>query len=853
MKTVATGNREGSIPLPSVKAPMVELVYASGLSPDARKGLGVRFPLDAYKHVYPVSGSGADCKSAVITTRVVRLHLRAYFGGILYFPSYLTISIIIFHNTPMGIKNLSRKQVTYLKDRGTLSVHKTLSDKISIPTGESTRFKDAKGNLSFQMDICRDGVQDYMADEIFDANLLKENQISPDTVIHVWRPPNVVFASEAVKLHNGKPMTRNHPQKWIDQGNRAMLEKGIARDCWYNPEKRVVSGTGFVTDPVMVQEIESGEFAEISDGYDSELDFEPGNVPESIEGYPCTNPGEKYDMIMRSYSPNHIAIVPEGRAGNARILDKGEKKMTFFEKLAKKKLKDQIKTMDRKEVLLMLADEEPDEDKKVALEALAEEPDVAETTDITHRQYLKNKGYTEAEIRKIDKEDMKRHGRSVMNEQMSQIGKPSDYDVNKLRKSLGRDACDDDYLTDAEADEIGIEDEFEMTESEIADALESGGYGPNGMIYGGVDTSFVKEFDTSGAEVNEAEARKNVLTPDGGLSRTTHGIKDSSGKPVTIIREFNVSVSDSGMDKEVENMNSKELAALIHDTVNKALDARLGDASNDITVGDMQIDEEMDLDTETDEYIGDDEAEKIGIAEEWDTDENAVEEPVEEETVSDAVPVPEVQGPTPEMLQKWASGTTDPEAKRMMMALSEKVASMDAGEEDLVASEEDEEVSDGEFMDMESMMDVDEEARLQAAAEGKAPPAGPPSNQVDGTSAGDPADEKNGYFVPKKIADSEGERAKLLLDAVKTVSAYGLDGIDINKHSVDGTIFHRVIDSAGILKKGMISSSAGVTRERFEMAVSAIQKNRQMVDGMASIAGKVRDAHAGGFNPAELY
>lgn len=722
-------------------------------------------------------------------------------------------------NTYMGIKKLSNVQIAYLKDRGTISVHRTLSDKISIPSDkESTRIKDMKGNLTFDMDICRDGVQEYLAEEIFDADLLRENEISGNSIIRVWRKPSVVFDPAAIKSHNGKPMTRNHPKGWVDDRNRLMLEKGIARGCFYNPQKHVISGTGFVTDAAMVQEIESGSFGEISDGYDSELDFEPGIVPETDGGFPCTNAGEEYDMIMRSYSPNHIAIVPEGRAGNARILDKkGAVKMTFFQKINKKKVLDHIKTMDTKEVLRMLADEEPDEERKAVLESLAEE-DGAEAED-----------------------------------------------------ACNFDAETEEETDTEEVDSSDILDDFEISESELNDALSSGGFGPEGMVYGGVDTDFVEEFDTSGAAVDEAEARKNVLTPDGGINRTIHGMKDSNGKSVKIIREFNVLVSDSmsGAEEEVENMNARELADLVAKTVDSAIRKRFGD-SKDITVGDMQIDEDIEEGMEEeDEFIGDDEAQAIGVAEEWDTDKSGSDleaesdlepEPnveAEEEYISDDEAeeigieseeevedaVPETQGPTPEQFQKWAAGTTDPEAKRMFLALSEKVASMDAESE----PEQEEETSG--FMDMES--DMLEEKRLEAASEGKEPPSGPPSNQVgDGPGERTPVEETHGYFVPKKLADSDGEKAKLLMDSVKIATSYGINGIDVDKHSEDGTIYHRIIDSSGILKKGIISGPDGVTRERLEMAIGAIQSNRQMVDGMAAITSKVRDAHvSGGFNP----
>jgi len=751
------------------------------------------------------------------------------------------------------IMNLSKKQASYLKDRGSLSVHKTLSDKISIPTAESTRFKDAKGNLTFGMDICRDGVQEYQAQEIFDADLLKENQITGDTVIRVWRPPNVVFNPAAVKSHNGKPMTRNHPNNWVDAGNRFTLEKGIARDCWYNPQKRVISGTGFVTDPHMVAEIESGEFAEISDGYDSELDFEPGVVPEVISvdsngelavgtgmestmQYPCTDAGTDYDMIMTSYKPNHIAIVPEGRAGNARILDKGAKRMTFMEKLFSKdkdkRLREKIRTMDRATVLRMLADEETDEEKKAALEALAEdecgsvsdaEPEVA----------------PEAEAENITEPEPAPEG-GIVEDDLSWL--TGDCDVP------------------------------------VQDAPETGGSGPRGMIYGGVDTSFVEEFDTSGAEVDEAVAKENVLTPDGGLSRTTPGIKDANGNPVSIIRELNISISDSGlgtgMDKEVESMKAEELVVLLEPVINKsvnsAINKRLGDASpGDITLDDedLGVEPDAELEEEPDEYIGDDEAQSIGIAEEWEEPDTELEEPGESEPeepgeTEPEVPgevepeavdaIPEIQGPTPEQFQKWAAGTTDPEAKRMFLALGEKIAGMDAepeGETPEPEAEPAEGTMDANFMDLEGDM---EEDRLEAAAEGKSAPAGPPSNQVsDGEQAGNPTAEQNGYFVPKKLADSQGEVAKLLLDSVDVVNRYGITGIDSKKHAADGTIYHRIIDAAGIAD---VKKSDDITGNLLNMSIRAIQKNRKMIDGISSLTGKVRDAHAsGGFNPGELY
>ena len=288
----------------------------------------------------------------------------------------------------------SNTEKRYLKDRALPALstiiaikpynipitHAIISDKIPIPAA-STRFKDAKGNLTFDMDICRDGVQEYLAEEIYDAETLAENDISGDTILRVYRPPDVVFNPLKVKAFDGLPLTREHPKDFVDQNNRAFLEKGINRGSVYEKDKATISGTGFVTDQLLVQEIDSGSYSEVSAGYDSELEFEPGTVPEGVTDADC-----EYDLIMQDYEPNHIAIVKEGRAGNARIHDEnntGGKVMSFIEKLLKKssKIKDALKKAGKGATLRMLADEEPDEEKKAVLDELATEAEAEDKCD----------------------------------------------------------------------------------------------------------------------------------------------------------------------------------------------------------------------------------------------------------------------------------------------------------------------------------------------------------------------------------------------------------------------------------------------------------------------------------------
>jgi hypothetical protein len=584
------------------------------------------------------------------------------------------------------------------------------------------------------MDICRDGVQEYMADEIYDPAVLKENGVSPDTILRVWRPPNVVFSDKAIAAHNGLALTREHPKEFVDNNNRPFLEKGINRGSYHNKDKATISGTGFVSDQLMVREIDSGEYGEISDGYDSELEFKPGMVPDAVGGYPCTDSGEQYDLIMTGYEPNHIAIVKEGRAGIARIHDKknGGKPMAgFFEKLTNKsnskKIKDTIKKVGRGATLRMLADEEPDEEKKAALEAMAED--------------------AEAE-----------------------------------------DACDTE-------DELNASVNASNSETQDGDADQS-----------------------------EEEIATQARVVD--------------GKPIT-----DSAINTDTETTEVFNMDKKELAELISVTVNDAISKRLGDAGSDIV-----------LDQEP------------TVVEEFEVDDGFGMD-MGEPSVVDEFEVDDMEGGvTAEDIYELAKNSQDPAVAAMARALAQKLEGATAEEQaEGMESEEGSGFEANMAEEPAEDMQLDappatEEARLESAAEGDAPEGGTPSNQgteaelqsgtTDGDKESDIVSEKDGYFIPKKLADSDAKVAVLMGNVLDTVTSYGLKDIDVSAHLKDGTIYHRLIDASGI---GKITAPKGITEDRVNMAVNAIRANRQKVDGMgALINSKTTDSSSNeGFDPAK--
>ncbi|MCK4813841.1 MAG: DUF2213 domain-containing protein, partial [Candidatus Marinimicrobia bacterium] len=625
--------------------------------------------------------------------------------------------------------------------------------------------------LTFIMDICRDGVQEYMADEIYGEDVLKENNISGDTILRVWRPSQVVFSDSAITAHNGLPLTREHPAEFVDENNRAYLEKGINRSSLHNKQKSTISGTGFVCDPLMVSEIESGEYNEISDGYDSELEFKPGVVPEGV-----TDSGQEYDLIMTGYTPNHIAMVKEGRAGNARIHDNrknGGVIMSLFDraKKSRKAVKKQIADAGKASVLRLLADEETDEEKKAVLDELATEAESADT-----------------EVESEDKCDPVDKTKDELNENTN------------LSNSETQD-------TDKDQKEIEIVEQKRIIEAK----------------------------DSLSITLDNLKKARAIIAD--GKARLSIDIE---------IKDIETKLADNAnKTTEVLNMDKKDLAKLIDKisvTVNDAMNRRFGDADKDITLdGEPTVIEEFEVDDQT----GIDQ-----LNEDMQLDNFGEPEVIDEFEVEDGVDA--------EALYEMAKNSQNPAIANLARSLAGELEK--AGAE--VQAESMESEDEGFIADMQAESEdappATEEARLASAAEGDAPETGTPSNQAteaeleaatkDGDKATDPVMEKDGYYIPKKLADA-ATLPVLMGNVIDTVSSYALKDIDVQTHLKDGTIYHRLIDASGI---GKVTSSKGITRDRVSVAINAIRANRQKADGMSALVGtKLKDSSSGGFNPAD--
>ena len=116
-----------------------------------------------------------------------------------------------------------------------------------------------------------------------------------------YRPPEEAFKADSLASIRGKPITLGH--------------HGLVTNSTYGQSKPIGTvlsegrqdGNDIRAD-VVIYSLDTDD-RDLSCGYQTELDETPG----------VTSLGEHYDAIQRNIRYNHLAIVPRGRAGNARL------------------------------------------------------------------------------------------------------------------------------------------------------------------------------------------------------------------------------------------------------------------------------------------------------------------------------------------------------------------------------------------------------------------------------------------------------------------------------------------------------------------------------------------------------
>lgn len=121
-----------------------------------------------------------------------------------------------------------------------------------------------------------------------------------------YRPPEEAFNADSLASIRGKPITLGH---------HGLVSSANYREA--KPVGTVISdgrqdGNNIRAD-VVIYSLDTDD-RELSCGYQTDLEETSGVTPE----------GEHYDAIQRNIVYNHLAIVPRGRAGNARLNMDGE-------------------------------------------------------------------------------------------------------------------------------------------------------------------------------------------------------------------------------------------------------------------------------------------------------------------------------------------------------------------------------------------------------------------------------------------------------------------------------------------------------------------------------------------------
>lgn len=160
------------------------------------------------------------------------------------------------------------------------------------------------GYLVGEARVARTGIQLYIASELgLDGD--------PTKVIRVYRPPEEVFATDAMVSYAHRPITDEHPPKMVDAESWKKVSRGQTGD-------EVMRDGDVVRVPVMLMDAEiinawKGGKKELSMGYTMDLDMTAG----------VTDSGEQYDAVQRNLRMNHLALVARARGGSQLRLGDG--------------------------------------------------------------------------------------------------------------------------------------------------------------------------------------------------------------------------------------------------------------------------------------------------------------------------------------------------------------------------------------------------------------------------------------------------------------------------------------------------------------------------------------------------
>lgn len=222
----------------------------------------------------------------------------------------------------------------------------------------------------------RSGYQDYVGTELG----LRTNDI-----ISVSRREEDIFNADSLSTLEGRPFTYLHPSEDVNIDNYNELAKGNVFNV--HREENNIVGNIRVTDKNVKQKILNKEIHDLSLGYSYTLVYDE----------------EKQEYFMTDLIYNHVALVPKGRAGNARIKDNAIE-MEEKNKMNEKDLKELIEKI----VGEILADKKEEKEEK---EVEVEKKEETEKEEVKEEDACSKDEKTEVEKEKeveVKKEEEKK-------------------------------------------------------------------------------------------------------------------------------------------------------------------------------------------------------------------------------------------------------------------------------------------------------------------------------------------------------------------------------------------------------------------------------------------------------------
>lgn len=290
-------------------------------------------------------------------------------------------------------------------------------------------------------------------------------KVGPDGIIKISRDAEELFRPETIASFEGKPLTIRHPEDFVNSDNWKELAKGIMKNVRRAGDDLI--SDILVTDQFAISLVENG-MRQLSCGYEAE--------------YIQTGEGTG---IQKNIVGNHLALVEEGRAGDAyKIKDaKGVSAMN-------KKLEAALKRLFGKTTDQILAEaDEKEKAEKAAADKAAKAAKKSKTGDagaydelVAMCKDLMSKVEKLGQPQDEDKEEKKEDegkDESEAEKSLEERLKAVEAAVSKLLEAKSGDESEEEEANDEdEEEEVIVDEDKEESEDEESEEAEDEEEGP---------------------------------------------------------------------------------------------------------------------------------------------------------------------------------------------------------------------------------------------------------------------------------------------------------------------------------------------------------------------------------------